>query len=355
MLTNHGCGGIVQIEMVNNNERKEKDMNETIIEKPWQGSGIEVVGSSSAEEVMSKSFLNWEVEGRPLYYSNISAEDITNLVQDTTQKAIVRKSDNVKLGNVGINWNILQNYEIFQFVDELVKIGLLKYMAAGQFKGGRIVYVLAEFAESEILPGDIHKQYLLFTNAYDGTFSVRIGWTDIRVICWNTFQMASAEVKKSGFSIRHTAAMRDKIEEAKQALIAMESEARKAEMFQKALTRVQMTGDMWKEFGEVLIPNPADGKNKTRAENSRGKLLSLALTGRGQDIPGVAGTAYSAFNGLTEYVNYERSSRGKDNLDRQSSRFQSTLFGSGQMLIDRGIGILNGFLVDHNIQVDSVV
>lgn len=326
----------------------------TVIEKPWAGSGIEVAGIDSAEEVMAKSFLDWEVEGRPMYYSSISAEDTTNFTTCATHKAIIRKKDNVQLGTVGINWNILQNSEVFEFVDKLVAMGLVRYVAAGQFKGGRIVYVLAEFAESEILPGDVHKSYLLFTNAYDGTFSVRIGWTDVRVVCWNTFQMASKEVRKTGFSIRHTASMRDKIDEAREALIVAESEARRAEMFQRALTRLSMTGDMWRHFSETLIPDSKGGSN-TRAENARGKLMSLALAGRGQDIPGVAGTAYAALNALTQYVNYERSTRGDNDMDRQANRFQATLFGSGQRLINDGIGILGDFLVDHSIQVETVV
>lgn len=328
---------------------------QAIIEKPWQGSGIEVVGAESAEEVMAKSFLDWDVEGRPLYFSTINAEDVTRLVASKTHKAIVRKSNNVQLGTVGIGWNILQNYEIFEFVDKLVSMGLVKYVAAGQFKGGKIVYVLAEFAESEILPGDVHKSYLLFTNAYDGSFSVRIGWTDIRVVCWNTFQMASKEVKKSGYTIRHTASMRDKIGEAREALIAAESEARRAEMFQKALARMHMTSDMWKAFSETLIPDPGEGKKKGRSENARAKLMSLALTGRGQDIPGVAGTGYAALNALTEYVNYARTTRGKTDLEKQASRFQATLFGSGQRLINDGIEILGGFLVERGIQVETVV
>ncbi len=324
------------------------------IVKPWQGSGEDIQGAISVGEVMAKARLDWRVEGRPLYYPQGSADNVVQFEKSNTHKAIIQVGTERELGIVGVKWNILQNGDVFEFVDSLVRLGLVKYTAAGQFKHGQVVYVMAEFQESEILPGDVHKKYLLFTNAYDGTYSVRIGWTDIRVICWNTFMMAANEAKANGFSIRHTVSMKDKIEVARNALIAAEEQSRVSEMFMKALTRLNMTSDMWKQFGEAIVPPPKEGANKTRSDNIRSEVLSLALTGIGQDIPGVAGTAYAAFNGLTEYVNYHRSSRGDDELTQQANRFNSTLFGSGGKLINQGIRVLGGFLTEAGIQVDTV-
>ncbi|MBN2258103.1 MAG: DUF932 domain-containing protein [Anaerolineaceae bacterium] len=337
-----------------------RTVEEPEILRPWQGSGIEVVDSFEAEDIMAKAELNWTVEGRPLYYSTVGKDDIMSLVASKTHKAIVRNDNNVQLGTVGKNWQILQNWEVFKFLDELVSMGLVKYSSAGSFKNGKIIYVQCEFCESEILPGDVHKKYLLFTNAFDGTFSVRIGWTDIRVACWNTLMNAIHSIKKAGkkvksFVIRHTASMKAKIEEAKKALVQAEAQGREFDMFQRALTRVRMTSDMWKEFGETLIPDPEEGKNKTRAENARNELMALSVTGRGQDIPGVAGTAYAALNGLTEYVNYHRSTRGDDAYGRQANRFQATLFGSGAAMINQGLQVLGGFATKAGIQVDTVV
>lgn len=340
-----------------------------VIERPWVGSGVEVYGETNAEAVMAKSKLNWEVEGRPLLtpYGHIMDRvrefgygegdpmvNLNDLIRWSSSKAIVRKTDDMQMGIVGKDWQILQNHEIFAFIDELVSMGLVSYSTAGQFKGGKIVYVVADFKKSEILPGDVHKGSLLFTNAFDGTFSVRIGWMNIRIACWNTFIMASREAAKNGYVIRHTASMKDKIEDAKRAMIAAESETRRAEMFQKALTRLRMTGNMWTDFSTQLMPDPENGK-KTRAENARNKLIGLAVTGRGQEIPGVAGTGYAALNALTEYANYERSSRGKTDADRQAGRFQATLFGSSYRLINKGVEILGGYLSDAGIQVETVV
>ena len=118
------------------------------------------------------------------------------------------------------------------------------------------------------------------------------------------------------------------------------------------MTRLEMGADMWAEFGNKLIPDPEQGKNTIRAERARDKILSLSQTGRGQDIPGVIGTGYAALNAVTEYVNYHRSSKGTDQLAKQSNRFKSTMFGQSNVMVGNAAMLLNGFLVDHGIQVD---
>jgi len=330
---------------------------ENMIQAPWETAGVSLDMSAprTSLEVMEQAKRNWKVSGQPLHTSPFESESVVSFIDVPSHKAIIREGDNAILGVVGGNWNILQNYEVFQFVDELQSMGLLKYHSAGSFKDGKIIWIQAEFAEIEILPNDVHKKYLLFVNAFDGSFSVRIGQTDIRVICYNTMVMAARDAAKNGVSIRHTASMREKLAKAKEALILSQEISKTFDMFQKALAQLHMSADMWDRFGKAVVPEPGEGKNKTRSENARNQLVSLSLTGVGQDIPGVAGTAYAALNGLTEYVNYHRTARGKDDDKKQAGRFHSTLFGSGRRLIETGVETLNGFLVEKGIQVETVL
>ncbi len=328
---------------------------DNIIETPWTGSGVVVENGHTveAQEVMRKADIDWEVEGRTL----CAARDETMITMDKCpkHKAIVRVTDNQIMGIVGHKWNILQNSEVFTFLDDLARTGQLSYHSAGSFKSGRIVWVQCKVRVSEVVPGDEQGDYLLFVNAFDGSFSVVITKTRIRVACWNTFQAALREGKKGEFRIRHTATMKDKLDKAKRAIIVASEQGAEEDNFQAALLRMRMTGQMWTDFSENLIRDNKTAKHNTRAENARAQLMSLALTGRGQDIPGVAGTGYAALNALTEYANYHRASRGSTDEAKQANRFQSTLFGSSNKLIVQGRDILNSFLVDHAIQVETVV
>ena len=333
----------------------ENTASDNIIMTPWAGSGVVVENGHTVEalEVMHKANMDWEVEGRTL----LAARDdrFINMDKCPKHKAIVRVTDNEIMGIVGHKWNILQNHEVFSFLDTLARNDQLSYHSAGSFKGGRICWVQCKVRTSEVVSGDEQGDYLLFVNAFDGSFSVVITRTRIRVACWNTFQMALREGKKGEFRIRHTATMKDKLEKAQRAILVANEQGLEEDAFQQALLRLHMTSQMWNEFSTALMPDPEDGKSKARAENARDSLVALAVTGRGQDIPGVAGTGYAALNALTEYANYHRTSRGGNELAKQANRFQSTLFGSSNKLIASGREVLNQFLVDHSIQVDTVV
>lgn len=331
------------------------DVAESVITKPWEGSGVLVENGHTVEaaEVMRKADLDWEVEGRPLFAAR--DESLISFDKCPKHKAIVRTTDNEIMGIVGANWNILQNHEVFSFLDDLAGSGQLSYHTAGSFKNGRVAWVQCKVRTSEVVKNDEQSDYLLFVNAFDGSFSVIIARTRIRVSCWNAFRMALREAKKGEFRIRHTATMKDKLEAAKRAIMVANVQGMEEDAFQKALLRLHMTTQMWNTFGDTIIPAPEEGKSKTRSDNARDSLLSLAIKGRGQDIPGVAGTGYAALNALTEYANYHRTSRGKTDLAKQANRFQSTLFGSSGKLIDTGREVLSQFLVDQSIRVETVV
>jgi len=341
-----------------NNENNENKGNDSIVMTPWMGSGFEVSeGAQTAQSVMAEAGLDWTVAERELYFSPDG--DVMRQTMVERHKAIVREDNGVLLGVVGHKWMPLQNHEAFDFVDQLIEMGALHYHSAGSFKEGKIIWIQAEFAESEIVPGDVHKKYLLLVSAFDGTIAVRIGETDIRVVCQNTLMAALMDFRDRDsvlpeVRIKHTQSMKEKIEAAKTAIAIAQNRAQEGDNFMRALARMPMTSDMWSEFGHVLIPDP-EGRRNTRAKNNRDKLISLGLTGVGQDIPGVAGTGYAAFNAATEYVNFHRSSRGKDIATKQANRFRSVLFGQSNKFIGEAVNILNGFLVDNSIQVDSVV
>jgi len=322
------------------------------MENPWAGSGHSVEDAKTAQEVMQRAQLDWNVEGRQLYYFEAMASDP---ILAHSHKAIVRDDTGGLLGVVGQGWRPLQNHEAFDFVDRLIGAGAIRYSQAGSFKGGKIIWIQAEFAEAEILPGDVHKKYLMLVSAFDGSLAVRIGETNLRMFCMNVFPMIAKQFRDATgvqeVRIRHTQSLREKMEAAQNALAVAIKHGEYIDDIMRAFTRVRMTTGMWEDFANYLIPDPEEGKSSTRAENARSQLLTLAVTGRGQDIPGVAGTAYAALNAVTEYVNYYRTTRGKVDEDRQAKRFESTLFGAGARFVTDALFKLNEFTANAGIQI----
>ena len=65
----------------------------------------------------------------------------------------------------------------------------------------------------------------------------------------------------------------------------------------------------------------------TRSKNIVEEIVGLAVTGRGNDLPSIRGTYWSAYNGVSEWLTYNRG-RSEDN------RLNSLWFG-GSALTNR--------------------
>ena len=60
----------------------------------------------------------------------------------------------------------------------------------------------------------------------------------------------------------------------------------------------------------------SDEDIKTRTKNILQSVETLFTTGKGNDLPGVEGTYWAAYNAVTEYLNYDR---GRNNANRMDS------------------------------------
>jgi len=311
-------------------------------EVPWHGFG-HYVGDSNVDSdtAIRCAGLDWEVEKRPLTTPTADG----SLIEIPTHRAVVRATDDKVLGVVGKNYGVFQNREAFKFLDGLVDDGSLRYHTAGSLRDGKNIWILAQFDRLEIVKNDFVDMFLLLYNSHDGSKKIRALETQVRVVCANTAQMALTEGKGKGISIRHTTHAIDRLEDAKDVLIASTERAKTFNRFAKRLVALPINTASWTEYSEVLFPQVDDDATKlgrTLRDNQRDKLTELFEAGRGQEIKGVAGTGWAAYNATVEYANYFRGSAKADGA--QERRFESALFGSGSEFIDKGVTKLDELL-----------
>ena len=108
-------------------------------------------------------------------------------------------------------------------------------------------------------------------------------------------------------------------------------------------------------YGAALLnldPTVERDERHQYSQDAVGRLEELFEAGRGQDIPGVAGTAYAALNATTEYLDYYRrvslpnqgsSEDMQSTLSAQDARLHNSWFGRGQGQRDRGWNLLQKF------------
>lgn len=281
-------------------------------EMPWHGESTLLDGNESTEELMEKAGLNWKVKTETLY-RKIGDE----FVPYKLGRASVRESDESDLGCVGPRWTPLQNAEAFKVFEPLVDSGDMSWHTAGSLRDGQRIWVLCQLAmdNSEIVKGDEIAKFALLSNGHDGKLAVHFGFTPIRVVCANTEAMARNSKASKLIRVRHHRFVADNVEKLRDIMdIANQEFEATAEEYRFLASRGINSNDLKKYVNIVFGVKDAE-KTSTRKQNIINKVEGLFETGKGNDLPGVRGTYWAAYNAVTEYLNYEKGNNVQNRLD----------------------------------------
>lgn len=290
-------------------------------EKPWHGLGVVVKEAPTSEEALRLAGLDWNVVQEPIYTP--FREKIEGF------KANVRDTDRKVLGVVSDRYKVVQNVEAFSFTDELLGQGV-RYETAGSLSGGRRVWLLARLPREYIIAGERISPYLVFSNTHDGSGSVKVAVTPVRVVCNNTLNLALETAQRS-FSMVHTGNISDKITEARDTLFKAESYMDRLGAEFEQLHQQKVTDAEVQKYIELLIPMES---NATRTQEKNVNRLREDLAMRYYDAPDlqkVGKNAYRFINAVSDFATHAEPLRRTANYSE--NLFSRTV--DGNPLIDR--------------------
>src|SRR5262249_51406745 len=154
---------------------------------PWHGLGQQLPGRPTVREAITASGLDWDVELVPLVTGDSHAP--------APARAVRRARDQSVLGVVGMQYRALQNMDAFTWFSPFLDTGLAALHTGGGLCDGKKVWLLARIEREPLVigEGDEIQKFVLLSNSHDGTTSVRVGFTPIRVVCANTLALAHAD------------------------------------------------------------------------------------------------------------------------------------------------------------------
>jgi phage/plasmid-like protein (TIGR03299 family) len=289
-------------------------------EPAWHGLGTVFTEEKTTAEMLEAANLNgW----------NVRLEDMpipAHLTSDKEYQYVTRTNptDNTQtdiLGVVGERYHVMQNEDLFSFGDNILDGGG-RWETAGSIKGGRVVFgALALERETVLDPSGVAdkvKTYLLINTSHDGSIAIQASITPVRVVCANTLNLALNGVgrKKGGvkqsFKIRHTQTAQGKVAIARETLGLANRYMDEFDKMAHAMFEKEVNA---KTFYDILLaayPKPEkDSKGSMKKWETKIDALNDIYTGEFNGM--IAGTAWGAFNALTERLDWYRSSRGGNN------------------------------------------
>jgi phage/plasmid-like protein (TIGR03299 family) len=220
------------------------------------------------------------------------------------------------LGVVGERYQVLQNEDLFSFGDAILDGA--RWETAGSIKNGTVVFGSLALERESVIDSkgvsDKVKSYLLVHTSHDGTLAIQASITPVRVVCQNTLNMAvgaRGKGAKQSFRIRHTQTVQGKIAAAREALglahkYLDEFDKQAAALFAQSITDNQ--------FSAIIEAAYAQPENESKAASTKwqNKVDTLWNIYNSDTVAGagVKGTAWGAYNTLTERLDWFRNPRG---------------------------------------------
>lgn len=276
---------------------------------PWHGLGEVLQEAPTIGEAIELSGLNWEVGLKDL--QTVDGIPVPN-------RATYRKTDGSILGVVGPRYVPLQNRDAFDWFQPFLDAGECDLHTAGSLCEGQKVWVLAKLNRdnSEIVSGDEVSKFILLSNSHDGTTAIRVGYTPIRVVCANTMAAAHSSGASKLIRVKHTRSSSVNLENIRDIMdnvnAAFEATA---EQFRFLASKQLCKGDLEK-YVKILVgvENKPEEDIKTRTRNILENIMERFYSPK-QQMPGVAGTWWGAYNAYNEYLNYEKGRNPNNRLD----------------------------------------
>lgn len=210
----------------------------------WAGLGNSVVGATDSANAMQLAGLDWTVSSREMFLGD------GTLCNKWYMN--VRDTDDMQLGVVGERYKIVQNSDAFAFTDELLGEGV-QYETAGSINNGKIIWLLAKLPDKFNILGEPVDPYVVFTNTHDGSGSVKVAMTTVRVICLNTLNMALRTASRT-WSARHTGSIDNKLQDAMQTLDLASKYMEEQKQTFEELYKIKTPDAKIIEFVDALVP-----------------------------------------------------------------------------------------------------
>ena len=263
--------------------------------------GVDINNATNLENAIKIAGLDYEVVKKPLYYETTTEEGKAKAKLFPKMYATVRTDTNTPLGVVGEKYNILQNKEAFDFLDSLI-VGGAKFETAGTFRRNEAASFITISTDTIKILDDEIKPYILLTNSFDGTGSVRCMFTPTRVWCSNTLVLAMTNAVNK-ISIRHSKSLDVKMKEARHLLLANTEYLERLNEIAEKLATTAFSEQAFEALAKELFPIKEEDSNAVKVHNLA-KVEALLTAYRQPDLQNFNNTAWKAVQAASDFESH---------------------------------------------------
>lgn len=320
----------------------------------WHGLGQVVTEAQTSEEAIKLAHLDYEVTKAP-HVIAYEKDNETHGIETVNNYGIYRTDTMKSLTNNGkavtAEYEIVQNVKAFEFIDNIIQSKQAVFQTAGALGYGETVFVTAKLPEGIIIgEDDPIEQFLLIALNHDGTSSIKIKYTPVRVVCENT--LSAALQGKALYTFRHSSNVHDKMKAAEEIILAANRRRLTLQETLNAMAnkKISSNSEVFEYIERLFLTNAqaeffhnekinllhspdvdkiASVDVSTKKFNIMSNIAVSTFNGVGQDLITTKGTVFGLYNGVTTYVSNSKS------YSDYEKRFDTIINGTSNSLLDK--------------------
>jgi phage/plasmid-like protein (TIGR03299 family) len=290
--------------------------------------GTDVSDAADAYEVLAKANLTgWNVHLRDMetVSETITAAGVTShpsRLRVPDQFAVIRTNptslEEEVIGTVGNRYQVMQNEEIADFLNELVgQTGGQITAAADYYRDGKQVFFTLDLPQSVLIGGrDLVDHNITIFTSHDGSTSVTPVISSVRAMCANMRNL----VLRSGLEsakIRHTANLKSRLSAVQKTLnISFKEIAAFDAKAEKMINTRMSTSDFDDIIARVFPVDPMPSARGITMAAQRTTALKEVLAAPEQE--NIRFTAWAGYSAVTSYL--QHSATGEDAARKNATR-----------------------------------
>ncbi len=293
---------------LNYNEQTGKYSFYSLKEKAWHGYGQISDQKLTSREVLIESQLAYPVAKAPQVYRFPSGKKVIS----TSSFYTYRQDTEEILGDgVGSDYHIVQNVDAFAFFDSITAGEGIIYETAGALGKGEKIFITAKLPSYiKVGKDDIIEQYLFLTTSHDGSESITVAFTPVRIVCNNTLNAALRNCSNV-VKIKHTSGAENRLKDAHRVMGMVNTLAPIMEQAFNHWATISLTDNEVQRLIQIAmapnketLDNIRHGKtdeNSSAYKNQVNAAFSYAMMGDSQQLTTTKGTLFGAYNAVTGY------------------------------------------------------
>lgn len=265
----------------------------------WDGLGEDISSATSVNDAIKMANLDWKVVQAPV---------LEGLTGSTIPKyyANIRDVDNQCLGIVTGKYQIVQNEEAFDFVDNLIPRGA-EFVRAGMFRAGRAIWFLVKLPSFNILHDEV-ESYIVFINSHDGCGAIKCCLTPTRVACSNTLNVALANAYRR-WSSTHVGNLQQKLAQADEVFELSQNYAVELQNEANKLAMSHISASELSKLIEITFPT-TPGLSRRQLDNIyESRTIFLNDYYNATDLQNFKDTKWAYLNAVADYIDHSTPKR----------------------------------------------